>query len=138
MRAIRIRYFDDCHQRAQLESVLATYGIRDSRHFPTAMMCWAIVNLPPERKRTCAPSPRATGSRSPSSTMSRRKTDMTAWIIVVGTLGNLEKVVGPFDTESGAREFAHGYSSEDRYEDWLSMPLTAPADEEEEDEGDAA
>ncbi len=64
------------------------------------------------------------------------------WIIVVGTVGNLEKIVGPFDTESAAREFAIGYSGEDRYDEWLSMPLTAPADEEEEDEaegeGDAA
>jgi hypothetical protein len=50
MRAIRIRYFDDCPQWAQFDSVLVTYGIRDSRHFPTAMMCWAIVTLPPERE----------------------------------------------------------------------------------------
>ena len=55
---------------------------------------------------------------------------MSQWIIVVGTVGGLEKIVGPFDTESAARQFAHGNSGEDRYEGWLSMPLTAPADEE--------
>jgi tetrahydromethanopterin S-methyltransferase subunit A len=64
--------------------------------------------------------------------------DTEKWIIVVGTIGNLEKIVGPFDTEDAAREFAIGYSGEDRYDDWLSMPLTAPADEEDEAEGDAA
>jgi hypothetical protein len=58
------------------------------------------------------------------------------WVLVVGTVGNLDQIVGPFDTESDAREFAHGYSGEDRYDEWLSMPLTAPADEE--DEGDPA
>jgi hypothetical protein len=57
--------------------------------------------------------------------------DTAKWVIVVGTLGNLEKVVGPFPTESDAREFAVGHAGEDRYEGWVSMPMTAPADEEE-------
>jgi hypothetical protein len=61
----------------------------------------------------------------------------TKWIIVVGTVGNLEQVVGPFDSEDDARQFAIGNTGEDRYEGWLSMPLTAPtAGGEDEDEGD--
>ena len=47
-----------------------------------------------------------------------------------------EKVA--FDTERSARNFAVGHAGEDRYDDWLSMPLTAPADEEEEEDGTRA
>jgi hypothetical protein len=56
------------------------------------------------------------------------------WIIIVGTVGSgIEKAVGPFDTERNARDFGIGHAGEDRYDDWLSMPLTPAADEEEED-----
>ena len=55
------------------------------------------------------------------------------WIILVSMVGNLEKVA--FDTERNARDFAVGHAGENRHDDWLSMPLTAPADEEEEEDG---
>jgi hypothetical protein len=58
--------------------------------------------------------------------------ELAQWVIVAGrALTYLEKVVGPFDTESDACDFAVGHAGEDRYEDWVSMPMTAPADEEE-------
>jgi hypothetical protein len=55
------------------------------------------------------------------------------WIILVGSLDGIEKAVGPFPTEREARAFAIGYGGEDRYEDWISMAMIAPADDDNDD-----
>ncbi len=57
---------------------------------------------------------------------------MPQFVIVVGELiTGVDRVYGPFPTEAEAREWGHGYSGEDRFEQtWFSMPLSDPDDEE--------
>jgi hypothetical protein len=52
-----------------------------------------------------------------------------AFVIVVGDLiSGVAKMIGTFDSELDARNFAYG-GGEDRYEAWFTTELTLPQDE---------
>jgi hypothetical protein len=51
-------------------------------------------------------------------------------IVVIGDGGGVEDVVGPFDYDSDARDWAHGTSGEDRFDHWFSWELTTPTDDD--------
>ena len=51
-------------------------------------------------------------------------------IVVIGDGGGVVDVVGPFDYDSDARDWAHGTSGEDRFDHWFSWELTTPTDDD--------
>jgi hypothetical protein len=58
---------------------------------------------------------------------------MTMWILLIGNAISGFQSVGPFQSQGQARDHAHGYSGEDRYESWCEMEVTAPVEDDDEE-----
>ena len=50
-------------------------------------------------------------------------------IVVGDLLRGIAAVYGPFSDRSTVRQWAHGDHGEDRFENWLSLPLITPTDD---------
>jgi hypothetical protein len=48
-------------------------------------------------------------------------------------ISGVSAIIGPFETEQAARDYAIGDSGEDRLENWFSAALSEPTREEDED-----